>query len=56
VVYRLAREFSIQIVGNDGGCEVIAGNRLGRAWSQSLFQRDGRIQKIVVDIPANELR
>jgi hypothetical protein len=40
----------------DGGHETLEGNELGPAWSHSLFQRDRRIQKIVVDIPGVVLR
>jgi hypothetical protein len=56
VVYRLAKEYSIQLFQEDGGHEVISGNRLDPAWSQSLFRRDRRVKKIVVNVPGDELR
>ncbi len=56
VIYRLAKEYAIQVFEYDGSPEVSSGNRLDRAWSQSLFRRENRVQKIVVDIPAEMLR
>jgi hypothetical protein len=55
VIYRLAKEYAIRVVEDDGRHEVISGNRLDRARSRSIFRRDGRVQKIVVDIPDIEL-
>lgn len=56
VTYRLAREYVITVFDDNGGHDVISGKRLDRARSQSIFQRDGRVQKIVVDIPEDVLR
>ena len=56
VIYRLAKECAIRVFADDSGPEVIAGNHLGQAWSRSLFQREKRVQKIVVDISADKLR
>ena len=56
VIYRLAKECAIRVFADDGGPEVITGNHLGQAWSRSLFQREKRVQKIVVDISADKLR
>jgi len=56
VIYRLAQEYAIEVFDNDGGREIISGNQLGQARSLSLFQRDRRIQKIVVQIPRDVLR
>ena len=56
VIYRLAEQSGITVFAADGSHEAIEGNELGAAWSHSLFQRDGRIQKIAVDIPRNALR
>jgi len=56
VIYRLAKECTIRVFADDNGPEVIAGNHLGQAWSRSLFQREKRVQKIVVDIPEDVLR
>jgi hypothetical protein len=56
VTDRLAREYVITDFDDNGGHDVISGKRLDRARSQSIFQRDGRVQKIVVDIPEDVLR
>jgi len=56
VIYRLAKECAIRVFVDDGGPEEIAGNQLGPAWSRSLFQREKRVQKILVDISADRLR
>ena len=56
VIYRLAKECAIRVFADDGGPEVISGNHLGQAWSRSLFQREKRVHKIVVDISADKLR
>jgi hypothetical protein len=56
VIYRLSEIYGIRVQTADGSEHAIASNKLGRTWSQSLFRRAGRIQKIVVDIPQGELR
>jgi hypothetical protein len=56
VVYRLAQEYAIRVFKHGGHSEVIAGNRLDHTLSQSLFKREGEIQKIVVDVPETALR
>ncbi len=56
VTYRLARESVITVFDDNGGRDVIFGKRLDRARSRSIFQRNGRVQKIVVDIPEDVLR
>jgi hypothetical protein len=56
VIYRLAETYGIRVQIADGSEHEIAGNRLGNSWSQSLFRRDGSVQKIIVDIPTEELR
>ena len=56
VIYRLAKGYRIQILTESGDLQVIQGNHLGIHWSQSLFQREQVVQKIVVDIPEAELR
>jgi hypothetical protein len=56
VIYRLAKECAIRVFADDGDPEIIAGDHLGPAWSRSLFQREKRVQKIVVDISADQLR
>jgi hypothetical protein len=56
VVYRLAERRSITVFEDDGEPLVIEGGRLGRALSESLFRREKRIRKIVVDVPEGMLR
>ena len=56
VVYRLATASGIKVHLENGGVSVIEDNRLGTALSQSLFNRDRQVQKLVVDIPATQLR
>jgi hypothetical protein len=56
VIYRLAGGYAIEVFDNDGGREIISGNQLCQDRSRSLFQRDERIRKIVVDIPGDALR
>jgi hypothetical protein len=56
VVYRMAQEYAIRVINRGGHSEVITGNQLDRARSQSVFKREGEIQKIVVDVPETALR
>ena len=49
-------ELSIEVYPRGGGPIEIPGGRLGLELSQSLFRREGRIRKIVVDIPEDMLR
>jgi hypothetical protein len=56
VVYRMAESGRLQVFGDDGPPVVIAGNRLGPEWSRSLFKREQRITKLIVDVPAAALR
>jgi hypothetical protein len=56
VVYRLADAAAIHIYSGSSEPELIPGSRLGKAWSASLFQRENRIQKLVIDLPQAELR
>jgi hypothetical protein len=56
VIYRRGRELAITVYERNDGQAVIPGGRLGRDLSQSLFRREGRIRKIVVDIPDAMLR
>ncbi len=51
VVYRLADEAAIRLYTGPGEVERIAGCGLGPHWSASLFQREGRIRKLEVDVP-----
>jgi hypothetical protein len=56
VIYRLAEESSIQVYSERETPEIIPGNTLDAALSQSLFKREKRINKLVVNIPADKLR
>jgi hypothetical protein len=56
VIYRLAGAHSIAVFEDEGEPLVIEGGRLGPALSESLFRREKRIRKLVVDIPDAMLR
>ena len=56
VIYRLAEAQSVTVFAEDGEPLVIEGGRLDRTLSESLFRRERRIRKIVVDIPEGMLR
>ena len=56
VIYRLAGTGSIQVYSDRKDPELIPGHQLGTAWSQSLFRREKRISKLIVDLPASKLR
>jgi hypothetical protein len=56
VIYRVAQEYAIKVFDTAGSSERIPGNCLGEEASRALFHREGRIRKIVVDIPADLLR
>jgi len=56
VIYRLAGAPSIAVFEQEGEPLVTEGGQLGPAFSESLFRREKRIRKIVVDIPEGMLR
>ena len=56
VIYRRADTSSIRVYSDVADPEVIEGNNVGQDWSQSLFLRDQKIKKIIVDIPLTALR
>ena len=56
VVYRAAETARLQVFGDNGVPTVIQGNRLGPELSRSLFRREPRIRKLVVDVPETALR
>jgi hypothetical protein len=56
VIYRMADAGCLQVYGEEGAPTVIRGTRLGPALSQSLFRREQRIRKLVVDVPEAALR
>ena len=55
VVYRISNSGAVHVHSGDGDPNNIPGNCLGEAWSRSLFRRDGRIRKIVVEVPEEVL-
>ena len=56
VVYRMADSARLLVFGEGDSPTVIPGTRLGLALSQSLFRREQRIRKLVVDVPEAALR
>ena len=56
VIYQMAQSSSIRVVTDHADPEHIPGNRLGTAWSRSLFRREKRVKKLLVEIPAEKLR
>jgi len=56
VIYRLAESNSIQIFTDHADPEHIAGNCLGTALSHSLFRREKRVKKLVVELTTEKLR
>jgi hypothetical protein len=56
VIYRMADSGRLQVFGEEGAPTVIQGTRLGPELSQSLFRREQRIRKLVVDVPEATLR
>jgi hypothetical protein len=56
VIYRLADSGCLQVLGEEGPPTVIRGTRLGYELSQSLFRREQRVRRIVVDLPRSTLR
>ena len=55
VVYRVAESSAVHVHGA-AGTSTVEGNRLGLALSRSLFERDGRVEKLVVDVPRSSLQ
>jgi hypothetical protein len=51
VIYRLADSALLQVVYEEGAPTVLEGNCLGSELSRSLFMREHRIRKLVVDVP-----
>ena len=56
VVYRVADSPRVRVFGVGDAPTVIPGTRLGGELSQSLFSREQRIRKLVVDVPEATLR
>ena len=56
VIYRLSDSAGIHVHADRPDPEYISGNRLGAAWSRSVFRRERRVTRLVVDLPADTLR
>jgi len=56
VIFRVAESKVIYVYTDDERPEVIPGANLGKVWSRSLFKRESRIRKILVDIPMGKLK
>jgi hypothetical protein len=51
VIYRAANTACLRVFGEEDSPIVIPGTRLGLELSQSLFRREQRICKLIVDVP-----
>ena len=56
VVYRLSPDSQITVFTDHSRPEIINGSRLSPVWSRSLFNRENRISKIIVDVKRGSLR
>jgi hypothetical protein len=56
VIYRMADSARLNVYGEQGDPTIIQGTHLGPELSQSLFRREQRIRKLVVDVPEATLR
>jgi len=56
VVYRIPDSGRLEVFGETGAPTVIQGTRLGPDLSRSLFRREQRICKLIVDVPEAALR
>jgi hypothetical protein len=56
VVYHLADSASIQVHGGQESPELVRGTGLGAARSRALFERDGTIRRLEVQVPRDTLR
>jgi hypothetical protein len=56
VIYRLAESSGIHVYSDQESPEFIAGHCLGLAWSKTVFRREKRVTRLVVDLPENTLR
>ena len=56
VIYRLSDRQRIIVHADERPPEVIEGGRLGKPLSRALFERQGFVEKIIVEIPQNLLR
>ncbi len=53
VIYRLAESAGIHVFSDRDDPQFIPGNRMGPAWSKSVFRREKLVTKLVVDLPEN---
>ena len=56
VIYRLAESSGIQLFTDRETPEQVSGNQLDASWSRSLFRREKRVRKVIVDLPESMLR
>jgi hypothetical protein len=56
VIYRAGESGCLHVFCDDGSPVVRQGNRLGPELSESVFRRDGRVRRIVVELPMATLR
>jgi len=56
IIYKLSQEPKIRIDCYDGEKVEIEGNTLSSSWSKSIFEREGRIQRIIVHIDQKILK
>ena len=56
VIYRLSDNEKIEVHRPGAAIETVAGQLLGTRWSESLFQRDGQVGKLVVYVNESSLR
>jgi hypothetical protein len=56
VVYHLADSASIQVHGGQESPELVRGTGLGAVRSRALFERDGTIRRLEVQVPRDTLR
>jgi hypothetical protein len=56
VVYRASRSAAVRVFHGESEPAHIPGASLGQVWSRKLFERDGGIRRIEVDVPEAALR
>ena len=56
IIYRVGDRPGMIIKLKEGGELTTSSNEMSATWSQSIFAREGKIDHVVVHIPANQLR
>ena len=56
VIYRLSEESSIEVYSDRETPTLVSGNKLSAELSQSLFKREERVKKVVVNLTKGKLR